>query len=199
MSKSTFTSQSEKSSQAAAARKEERAAGIAHIQDNRPTVAVQRKMSRFMRKGSSALQRKALNTPVQMMTKEEEEPLQSKSANQSPVQRKTGNGLPAEVNSKLESTLGADFSGVNIHTNSGSAAQMNARAYTQGNDVHFAPGQFKPDTSEGKKLIGHEFTHIVQQSQGRVKPTTKVNGMPVNDDRGLEGEADRIGDKVAQM
>ncbi len=123
----------------------------------------------------------------------------------SPYQLKKGktsglnsaNGLPHYVQTKMENTLGHDFSNVNIHTNSQQAKDIGALAYTQGNDVHFAPGQFKPDTKQGQELIGHEFTHVVQQSQGRVKPTTQAKGISVNDDKGLEKEADDIGRKAA--
>ena len=102
------------------------------------------------------------------------------------------------MSTKLESTLDSDFSNVNVHADSSQATQMGALAYAQGSDVHFAPGQFKPETSAGQKLIGHEFAHVVQQAEGRVKPTVEVNGMPVNDNKGLEQEADRMGDKVAR-
>ena len=49
-----------------------------------------------------------------------------------------------------------------------------------------------------QELLGHELTHVVQQSEGRVKPTTEVMGMPVNDDPSLEAEADKMGKKAAQ-
>ena len=44
-----------------------------------------------------------------------------------------------------------------------------ALAYTQGTDIHFAPGQFEPDTSAGQQLLGHELTHVIQQAEGRVQ------------------------------
>ena len=94
--------------------------------------------------------------------------------------------------------LGSDFSDVKIHANSSKAPDIGALAYTQGSDIHFAPGQFKPDTTGGQQLLGHELTHVVQQREGRVKPTTEVNGMPVNDNPGLENEADVMGAKLAQ-
>ncbi|MFN8396791.1 MAG: DUF4157 domain-containing protein [Bacteroidia bacterium] len=50
------------------------------------------------------------------------------------------NGLPSTVQAKMEQTLGADFSGVNIHADSNKALEARALAYTQGKDVHFAPG-----------------------------------------------------------
>jgi hypothetical protein len=75
---------------------------------------------------------------------------------------------------------------------------MGALAYTQGNDVHFAPGQYNPESSKGQELIGHELTHVVQQRQGRVKPTKEQGkGLSVNDNPSLENEADTKGKKAA--
>lgn len=130
--------------------------------------------------------------PIQKTAgEEEEEPLQKKSDN--------SNGLPAPVQNQMEGALGADFSNVNIHANSQSATDVGALAYTQGNDVHFAPGQYNPESSSGQELIGHELTHVVQQREGRVQPTTQAKGLPVNDDKGLEDEADAGGRKAVQM
>ena len=115
-----------------------------------------------------------------------------------PIQRQENKtGLPDEVKGKMEATLNSDFSDVNIQTNSDSATKAGALAYTQGNDVHFAPGQFKPDTRSGQELIGHELTHVVQQRESSIPATTSAGGMPVNDDPVLEREADRMGSKAA--
>jgi hypothetical protein len=89
-----------------------------------------------------------------------------------------------------------DFSGVNIFPNSLKAPALGAIAYTQGNDIHFAPGAYKPGTSAGKQLLGHELAHVVQQREGRVQPTTRVNGLPVNDNPALEKEADAMAKKL---
>lgn len=95
-------------------------------------------------------------------------------------------------------TFGADMlSSVQLHPDSSTPEQVGALAYTQGTDIHFAPGQFKPDTQAGRQLIGHELAHVVQQASGRVQPTTEIGGMPVNDDPSLEREADMIGAKAA--
>ncbi|MGB1206180.1 MAG: eCIS core domain-containing protein [Chitinophagales bacterium] len=137
--------------------------------------------------------------PLQKQEAEEEEaqmkanPLQKQENKSS-----TSNGLPTEVQMKMENSLGADFSNVNIHKDSKSATDVGALAYAQGNDVHFAPGQFKPNTQAGQELIGHELTHVVQQREGRVKPTTQAKGLPVNDDKSLEKEADDMGKMAAQ-
>jgi hypothetical protein len=60
-----------------------------------------------------------------------------------------------------------DFSKVQIHTDNKSA-QMNqelgVRAFTHGRDVYFGIGQYNPQSNEGKRLLAHELTHVVQQS-----------------------------------
>jgi len=115
-----------------------------------------------------------------------------------PVQKKENKtGMPDDVKASMETAHQADFSDVKIHASSSKAPEVGALAYTQGTDIHFAPGQFSPDTTTGKSLLGHELTHVVQQREGRVAPTTEVNGMPVNDNPGLEKEADELGKKAA--
>ena len=90
----------------------------------------------------------------------------------------------------MEQGLGADFSNTRIHTDSEKASRLGAQAYTQGEDVHFAKGKYDPNSKQGQELIGHELQHVVQQREGRVKPNQDENGTPVNNDRGLEHEAD---------
>ena len=105
-------------------------------------------------------------------------------------------GIPDEVKARMESAFNTDFSGVRVHPESSAAPAVGALAYTQGTDIHFAPGQFSPNNSAGQRLLGHELAHVQQQSQGRVTPTTEVNGLPVNDSPALEEEADRLGSKA---
>ena len=169
-------------------------------------------MKRSARTGALAL---LLCLPViasPSWAEEEEELMQGKfSAQQSPVlagvdqkplqQKPTETdenrtGMPDSVKSRMEDTFATDFSDVRVHPNSGKASKARALAYTQGSDVHFAPGQFKPESSAGQQLLGHELAHVVQQAQGRVKPTGEVTGLPVNDSPDLENEADRLGEKV---
>ncbi|WP_287049462.1 DUF4157 domain-containing protein [Culturomica sp.] len=99
-------------------------------------------------------------------------------------------GIPDAVKQRMEDSFGTDFSSVRVHPDSSKAPEVGALAYTQGTDIHFAPGQFKPDTTAGQELLGHELTHVVQQAEGRVQPTTEIGGMPVNDNEALEHEAD---------
>jgi hypothetical protein len=80
-----------------------------------------------------------------------------------------GNELPASSKHFFQTTMGADFSDVKIHTGTQaeqSAAAINAKAYTVDNHIVFAANQFNTETHEGKKLLAHELTHVMQQSDG---------------------------------
>jgi uncharacterized protein DUF4157 len=94
--------------------------------------------------------------------------------------------LPDNVKTRMERQLGADFSAVRIHANSPRPAQLGALAYTQGPDIHFAPGKYNPDSADGQRLLGHELAHVVQQGAARVKPPApaqeKSDGKPDADD-----------------
>ena len=115
------------------------------------------------------------------------------------VPKKRNNILPEDLQQKMEQAFGQDFWGVSIQQNSQQAKQLNALAYTQGEKIHFAPGQFNPHTRAGKHLIGHELTHVVQQRNGRVKPTAVLGKkFPVNNEHRLEHEADYFGKKAVQ-
>ncbi|WP_204278956.1 hypothetical protein, partial [Klebsiella aerogenes] len=61
----------------------------------------------------------------------------------------------------------------------------------QGTDIHLAPGQ--------ERHLPHEAWHVVQQRSGRVRPTMRLGGTAINDDAGLEAEADRMGTRAAAM
>src|SRR5262245_41388573 len=69
----------------------------------------------------------------------------------------TGGGaqMPAPLRNKMEGSFGADFSSVRVHEG-GQASSLGALAYAQGDDLHFAPGQYQPDSQSGQALIGHE-------------------------------------------
>jgi beta-lactamase superfamily II metal-dependent hydrolase len=77
--------------------------------------------------------------------------------------------LPDPVRSFFESRFSHDFSGVRVHSGppaADSARSLNAAAYTVGADIVFAPGRYAPETSEGRRLLAHELTHVVQQEGG---------------------------------
>lgn len=103
-----------------------------------------------------------------------------------PIQLKENRtGLPDELKAGVENLSGFSLDDVKVHYNSPKPAQLNALAYTQGTDIHVAPGQ--------EQHLPHEAWHVVQQKQGRVKATPQLRGEAVNDDAGLEREADLMG------
>lgn len=80
----------------------------------------------------------------------------------------SGKPLPHETRSFMESRMGYDFRNVRIHDDSQSTflnRQFNAQAFATGNDIFFNRGKYNPSTSEGKHLLAHELTHVVQQAQ----------------------------------
>ena len=108
------------------------------------------------------------------------------------VSRPNNTGMPDNLKSGIESLSGFSMDDVRVHYNSSKPATVQALAYTQGTDIHVAPGQ--------EKHLPHEAWHVAQQMAGRVSPTTNINGMPVNDNAALEHEADVMGEKaVGQM
>jgi len=104
-----------------------------------------------------------------------------------PVQMKMENntGLPDALKAGVEQLSGIDMSEVRVHYNSDKPAHLGALAYTQGRDIHVAAGQ--------ERHLPHEAWHVVQQSQQRVQPTVQMKGAAVNDELGLEREADEKG------
>jgi hypothetical protein len=104
----------------------------------------------------------------------------------------SSSGLPSQLKSGVESLSGQSMDDVKVHYNSDKPAQLNAHAYAQGSDIHLGPGQ--------EKHLPHEAWHVVQQKQGRVEPTTQMRSkVPINDDPGLEKEADVMGAKAASL
>ena len=77
--------------------------------------------------------------------------------------------LYGEALSLMEHSFGRSFGDVRIHTDSASsesAVAVGAAAYTVGRDIVFGPGQYVPDSVEGRRLIAHELTHVIQQGGG---------------------------------
>lgn len=152
--------------------------------DNRPEALFQLKLQEmandsFQVKQAGQLQAIINNDVIQ--TKTEEEQL---------VQKKENNtGLPDNLKSGIENLSGYSMDDVKVHYNSDKPAQLNAHAYAQGTDIHLGSGQ--------EKHLPHEAWHVVQQKQGRVKPTMQMKGkVNVNDDKGLEREADVMGERA---
>ena len=83
-----------------------------------------------------------------------------------------GQSLDPNLQTKMGQAMGADFSGVKVHTDAQSD-QLNksiqAKAFTTGQDVFFRQGAYEPSSRDGQELIAHELTHVVQQNSGKVQ------------------------------
>jgi hypothetical protein len=112
---------------------------------------------------------------------------------QKPVEVQPNNktGLPGALKAGIEAISGISMDTVRVHYNSSKPTQLQAQAYTQGKDIYLAPGQ--------ARHLSHEVWHVVQQQQGRVKPTIQGQGISINDDQKLEQEADVMGAKAMQQ
>jgi len=142
--------------------------------DQRPSTSIQLKQQSLMNN--------AVSQRIDTINPEPETTLQYK-------EKPNNTGLPNQLKAGIESLSGMSMDHVKVHYNSDKPAQLNAHAYAQGSDIHVAPGQ--------EQHLPHEAWHVVQQAQGRVKPTMQMKaGVPVNDDVGLEHEADVMGAKA---
>lgn len=129
---------------------------------------------------------------------DDEEALQPKFISEPPRQlerqpspKPNNTSLPDNLKSGIESLSDMSLDNVKVHYNSSQPAQLNALAYAEGTDIHVAPGQ--------EQHLPHEAWHVVQQAQGRVKPTMQAKGVAINDDHRLENEADIMGEKANTM
>jgi hypothetical protein len=164
--------------------------------DNRPEVVAQRKLQEMANNSQQVSQLKVFqdiaNNSPQTKQVAQLQPMATESASeqQQPTQKEENNtGLPDNLKTGMENLSGMSLGDVKVHRNSDKPAQLKAHAYAQGTDIHLGPGQ--------EKHLPHEAWHVVQQKQGRVKPTTQLKGkVNVNDDAGLEKEADVMGAKA---
>ena len=90
------------------------------------------------------------------------------------IQQARGGGqtLDRSMQSGMGNALGADFSGVRVHTDStsdGLNRSLSARAFTTGQDIFFKSGEYNPGSSAGQQLLAHELTHVVQQNGSAVQ------------------------------
>jgi len=160
--------------------------------DDRPEAVAQLKLQEMANNSSKVSQLRVLqdmtnNIPQTLQAAQLQAMADNHSAQQQTVQKKENNtGLPDNLKSGIESLSGFSMDDVKVHRNSDKPAQLQAHAYAQGTDIHLGPGQ--------EKHLPHEAWHVVQQKQGRVKPTMQMKGkVNVNDDDALEKEADVMG------
>lgn len=126
--------------------------------------------------------------PMQLQAKTDDNTVQQQ---QSTHKKENNTGLPDNLKTGMENLSGISLDDVKVHRNSDKPAQLQAHAYAHGTDIHLGPGQ--------EKHLPHEAWHVVQQKQGRVKPTLQMKGkVNINDDAGLEKEADVMGERALQ-
>src|SRR6201999_1639049 len=95
-----------------------------------------------------------------------------------------GSPLDRDTRTDMESRLGHDFGDVRVHTASNaheSAQAVNAHAYTVGSDIVFQRDKYDPASTEGRTMLAHELTHVVQQRSGPVDGTPTGGGIQVSD------------------
>jgi hypothetical protein len=124
--------------------------------------------------------------------------------NQPPVHEKVigssgGRPLEAEVGAEMRARLGHDFSHVRVHHDDrahAAATAMGALAYTVGSDIVFQRSGYNPATAEGRLILAHELTHVIQQSQGPVDGAEMAGGHRISSpgdrfERAAEANAER--------
>lgn len=179
------------------------------IADKRPEAVAQRKVVEMMSNSMGGLQHHALSnaihdSPRMVAQRHQKNALldgtfklqadRATPAEAAPAQRKeeiNNTGLPNQLKAGVESLSGMSMDHVTVHYNSDKPAGLQAHAYAQGSEIHLGAGQ--------ERHLPHEAWHIVQQAQGRVRPTLQMRAGAVNDDPSLEKEADMMGEKAAHF
>lgn len=113
------------------------------------------------------------------------------------VLRSPGSPLDQGTRAFMEPRFGHDFGQVRVHSDAraaDSAQTVNALAYTVGRDIVFAPGRYTPGTGDGRRLLAHELTHVVQQNHADSLAVQAEGIAPV--DHPSEREADQVAEWV---
>lgn len=112
-----------------------------------------------------------------------------------------GQPLDLAMRAFMEPRFGHDFSGVRIHNGavaSQSARDINALAFTTGQNIVFSEGQYAPDTKSGQHLLAHELAHVIQQnksrSRGGVQSKATLSTQNDPDEQEANAAADRVMD-----
>jgi hypothetical protein len=169
------------------------------VVDNRPEAMAQRKLQALADTSTRVSQLRAFQDMANSSPPTNETAQRQETANHTATQeqqpdldKENNTGLPDELKTGMENLSGLSLHDVKVHRNSDKPAHLQAHAYAQGTDIHLGPGQ--------EKHLSHEAWHVVQQKQGRVRPTLSMKDKPpINDDKGLEQEADRMGAKAEEM
>jgi len=136
--------------------------------------------------------------PTQARTEESESRLDRE------LRQSRGGGLPLpeKTRVRMESTIGADFSNVRVHTDA-NAAQMNkmlgSQAFATGNNIFFGSGKYDPENLDGQRLLAHELTHTVQQNASprlQLNPVARPRAPPVQQSPAYDLQGGFIGDRL---
>jgi len=114
------------------------------------------------------------------------------------VLRSPGHPLDSPTRTFMESRFGHDFSRVRVHADdraAESAGAIGARAYTLGSHIVFGTGRYASGSSDGRRLLAHELTHVMQQSAGRsldsITDVSSLTGPRIQRQVALETEEER--------
>ena len=143
--------------------------------------------------GLVGLQRAAGNSSAAALIEEDRSPVHD-------VVSSGGAPLPGELRADMESRFGQDFGDVRVHHDGAahdSAKSVNAQAYTVGSNIVFQRDKYDPASEDGKHMIAHELTHVVQQRNGPVDGTDAGGGVKISDpsdrfERDAVANADRL-------
>jgi hypothetical protein len=166
------------------------------INDSPRMVAQRHAMNALFRGAPEAHGDGAMPAEASPAGRGEKTSLSDRSKSGTPRHEAGDTGLPAQLKAGIESLSGMSMDHVRVHYNSAQPARLQAHAYAQGSDIHLGPGQ--------ERHLPHEAWHVVQQAQGRVRPTLqmarqKQTAVAINDDAALEREADTMGDRAAGL
>ena len=113
-----------------------------------------------------------------------------------------GQPLEAGLQADMSRRFGHDFAQVQVHTGAAaarSASDINARAYTVGKHIVFGAGEFAPHAQQGRRLIAHELTHVVQSAQGMGEEIRRVPWTPTHADERTSTGADRFAAQTFEL
>ncbi len=146
--------------------------------------------------GNRAVQRLLQRSPLNENTAPFE--LDEETASHIDQARSGGQPLDTAARTSLEPELGYDLSSVKVHNSpddSRLSQSVGAKAFTLGQDIFFKEGAYNPDSADGKQLLAHELTHVVQQNNGSIGASPKMSVNAPNDI--YEQEADQVAKQVA--
>lgn len=143
--------------------------------------------------GMLGLQRAVGNAGVATMVEEDRSPVHD-------VVGSGGTPLDPETRGEMEGRFGQDFGDVRVHTDGAaqeSAKSVNAQAYTVGSNIVFQRDKYDPSSTDGRHMLAHELTHVVQQRSGPVDGSDAGGGIKVSDpsdrfEREASANADRL-------